>query len=307
LIKRLAQIGKYAVPIVIGFFIARTIYRNWQQVREAEWQFAPAYLLVSIALSVPWFVYRPYVWTVLLRRFGYSVPFGPSFRIVRQAEISRYVPGTVWQYLSRIYLAGRWGVPATAVLGATLVETVLLLLAALPLALWNLQQVLPVMGSYQRIVLVVFLIASIGVVHPRILNWWAAILARYARQPYRELQVGWLTLAGIWVSYLLTWLLLGLGLAFFVRAIMVIPFADFPRLAGDYAASWIASMLAVVAPAGMGIRDGVFGLLLNRTMPLGTAFAVALAVRLWLIVLELAWVGVAQAMPAGPQESEEIQ
>jgi hypothetical protein len=26
-----------------------------------------------------------------------------------------------------------------------------------------------------------------------------------------------------------------------------------------------------------------------------------------LIVLELAWVGVAQAMPAGPQESEEIQ
>jgi hypothetical protein len=102
-------------------------------------------------------------------------------------------------------------------------------------------------------------------------------------------------------------LLLGLGLAFFVRAIMVIPFGDFPRLAGDYAASWVASMLAVVAPAGMGIRDGVFGLLLSRMMPLGTAFAVALAVRLWIVLLDLAWVGVAQAMPAGPRETANVE
>jgi uncharacterized membrane protein YbhN (UPF0104 family) len=103
------------------------------------------------------------------------------------------------------------------------------------------------------------------------------------------------------------WLLLGLGLAFSVKAVMVIPFSEFPRLAAAYAASWVTSMLAVVAPAGMGIRDGVFGLLLNHTMPLGTAFTVALAVRLWMTLLELAWVGVAQAMPIGPPESENAE
>lgn len=302
--KRLASIAKFAVPLIVGFFIGRAIYQNWQHVREAEWDFAPLYMLVSVVLCVPWFIYRPFVWRVLLARFGYEVPFPGTFRLIRQAELSRYVPGTVWQFVSRVYLAGRWGVPATACLGATLIEAVLLILAALPPALWNLREVMPVMGPYQRIVLVVFLIGSIGVVHPRILNWWAAILSRYAKQPYRELEIRWIVIAGIWLSYVAMWLLLGLGLAFFVRGVMVIPFSAFPGLAGNYAASWVASMLAVVAPAGMGIRDGVFGLLLSSTMPLGAALTVALAVRLWVTLLELAWFGVAQVAPSGPPENQ---
>jgi hypothetical protein len=303
LTKRLVQVAKFAVPVILAVLIGRTIYLNWEQVRDADWQFSPLYLAVAVVLSGPWFTYRPYVWKVLLSRFGYEIPFGGAFRVVRQAELSRYVPGTVWQYLSRVYLASRWDVPATACLGATLVETVLLLLAALPAALWNLQEVTPVLGQYQRIVLAVFLIASIGVVHPRILNWWAAILARYAKQPYQELRVGWPILAGIWLSYVVLWFVLGLSLAFFVRGVMLIPLEQFPRLAGDYAASWVASILAVVAPAGMGIRDGVFGLLISRMMPLATALTVALAVRLWLTLLELVWVGIARTQPGSLSEA----
>jgi hypothetical protein len=301
LTKRLAQLGKFAVPAVIGFFIVRTIYRNWEQVRQADWQLAPLYLLISLALSVPWFAFRPWVWKILLARFGHDLPFGASFRVMRQAEMSRYVPGAVWQYVSRVYLAGRWGVPATACLGATLIETVLLLLAALPLALWSLQGAIPVAEVYPRIALIAFLAASVFIVHPRILNWWAPILSRYAKQPYRELEIRWITLAAIWLSYLALWLVLGLAVAFFVRGVMAIPLDQFLLLAGNYVASWVASMLAVVAPAGMGIRDGVFGLLLRRSMPVGAAFTVALAVRLWLTLLELAFLGLAQMTPSAPR------
>lgn len=305
--KRLAQIAKFAIPIILGVFIARTIYRNWHEVSAADWQFAPWYLLVAVILSAPWFLYRPFVWGVLLARFGYPVPFGGVFRILRQAELSRYVPGTVWQYLSRVYLAGKWGVPATASLGATLVETVLLLLAALPVALWKLQEVLPQVGNYQRFVLIAFLAGSIAVVHPKILNWWVGILARYTKRPYQELRIGWLTLAGIWVSYVGVWLVLGLSLAFFVRGIMVISAERFPDVASGYVTSWVASMLTVIAPAGMGVRDGVFGLLLSRWIPLSTALTVALAVRLWITVVELAWTALAQTQPAGRPEVEPPQ
>ncbi len=302
--KRLAQIAKFAVPVVIGYFIGRTIYRNWAQVRDAEWHLAPVYLLISLALTVPWFTYRPLVWKILLGRFGYDLPFPVCFRVMRQAEMSRYVPGAVWQYLSRVYLAGRWGVPATASLGATMVETVLLLLAALPVAAWSLRGVMPVSGGYPRIALIAFLCGSIFVVHPRILNWWASILSRNTRQEYRPLEVRWITLAGIWVSYLLLWLVLGLAVAFFVRGVMAIPAAWFPAVGGGYVASWVGSMLAIVAPAGMGVRDAIFGLLLRRMMPVGAAFTVALAVRLWLIVLELGWLGVAQVTPSAPRPAE---
>lgn len=303
--KRLAQIAKFAVPLIIGAFIGRTIYRNWEQVRQAEWQLAPPYLLISLALTVPWFAYRPFVWKVLLARFGAELPYAASFRVLRQAEMSRYVPGAVWQYVSRVYLASRWGVPATACLGATLIETVLLLLAALPIALWNLREVMPVVEGYPRIALAAFLFGSTFVLHPRILNWWAPILARYAKQPYRELQIRWLTMAGIWLSYLVLWIILGLSVAFFVRGVIAVSGDHVPRVAGNYVASWVGSMLALVAPAGMGIRDGIFGLLLRGLMPVGTAFTVALAVRLWLTLLEVACLGIAQMTPAEPQTKPE--
>lgn len=298
--KRLAQIAKFLVPLVIGFFIGRTIYRNWAQVRQADWQLAPLYLLVSLSLTIPWFTWRPFVWKLLLARFGYPLPYAASFRVLRQAEMSRYVPGTVWQYVSRVYLAGRWGIPATACLGATLIETVMLLLAALPLALWSLQDAMPVVEGYPRIALAVFLCGSIFVLHPRILNWWATILSRYARQPYRHLDVRWITLAGIALSYVVMWTTLGLAVAFFVRGVMAVSVEHVPRVAGNYIASWVGSMLAVVAPAGMGIRDGILGLLLRGIMPLGAAFTVALAVRLWLTLLELVCLGIAQLTPPPP-------
>ena len=147
--------------------------------------------------------------------------------------------------------------------------------------------------------LAVFLVGSIGVVHPRILNWWAAILSRYTRQPYRELQVRWITLAGIWLSYLAMWLVLGIAVALFVGGVMAIPAGAFPRVAGGYVAAWVASMIAVIAPAGMGVRDGIFGLLLRRMMPVGAAFTIALAVRLWITVIGAGLGGVAQTMPSG--------
>ena len=53
----------------------------------------------------------------------------------------------------------------------------------------------------------------------------------------------------------------------------------------------------------MGVRDGVFGLLLSQMMPVGTAFTVALAVRLWITVVELAWLALAQAMPSARQRA----
>jgi glycosyltransferase 2 family protein len=305
LTRRLLQIAKFGVPIVITFFIGRTIIRNWQQVRETDWEFQPLYLVLSIALTAPFFAFRPYVWKVLVRCFGYSIPYSGAFRLVRQADMSRYVPGTVWQYVSRVYLAARWDIPVTACLGATLVEMVLLLLSSIPLVLWSLQDVLPLVGRYQGLALLLFLFASLFILHPRILSWWAARLSRRANQPSRELRIHWSTLAAIGFSYLLVWVLLGLGLACFVAGVMNFPPQDFLRFAGNYVSSWIASIFAVMAPAGIGVRDGIFGLLLSGMMPLGAAFTVALAVRLWITVLELVWLMVALALPSGrpaPQE-----
>ncbi len=305
--KRVLNAAKVLLPFVIAFFIGRIIYRNWQHVREAEWELDPSYLFVSFVLTACWFTVRPLVWSTLLKRFGYAIPFRSAYLVVRRAELSRYVPGTIWQYVSRVYLASRYGVPAAVCMAATFLETVLLILASLGPAVWNLDTLLPDLARFQRILLVAIPVGAAVLVHPRVLNLWARVLSRALKQPYREMKVPWSTIAVLWTIYLGVWVLHGLGAGAFVRGVMAIPLDAIPVMASYYALAWLVAMVSVVAPAGMGIRDGVLGLLLSQVMPVGVAFTVAVAVRLWMTVLELFWAALARgSLPPVSREPEEV-
>ena len=288
-VNRAFRILKFLVPLVIAFFIGRAIHRNWQEVRAADWTFDGGYLFISVLLTVGWFALRPYVWAAILGRFGHPISYGAAVRIFRQAELSRYVPGTVWQYVSRVYLAGQWGVPAAATMAATIVETVLLVLASILPALLNFREALPRLAGIQQVLLFVVPVVALAVVHPRVLNLWAGFLARRMKQPYSKLEIGWGAVAGVCLTYSLMWLVVGLGVGFFVRGVISIPLTQVPIVGSYYAAAWFIGIISVVAPAGMGIRDGAFGLLLSQAMPLGAALTIAVGVRLWMTLLELVW------------------
>lgn len=288
-INRAFQILKFLVPLVIAFFIGRVIHRNWQEVRAADWTFDGGYLFISVLLTAGWFVLRPYVWAAILGRFGHPISYGAAFRIFRQAELSRFVPGTVWQYVSRVYLAGQWGVPAAATMAATIVETVLLVLASILPALLNIREAVPRLAGVQQVLLFVFPAVALAVVHPRVLNLWAGFLARRMKQPYSKLEIGWGAVAGVWLTYSLMWLVVGLGVGCFVRGVISIPLTEVPLVGSYYAAAWFIGIISVVAPAGMGIREGAFGLLLSQAMPLGAALTIAVSVRLWMTLLEVVW------------------
>ena len=129
--KRLLHWLKFLVPLVAAFFIGRIIYRQWQQVRTFEWHFDLLYLFLSFLATSSWFFIRSYIWRFLVAHFGHTIPYRECIRIWVLSELSRYVPGTVWQYFSRIYLAGRWGVPSTVALTSALMELLLMALAAI--------------------------------------------------------------------------------------------------------------------------------------------------------------------------------
>ncbi len=287
--KRLTNVLKYLVPLVIAFFIGRVIYQNWQEVRNAAWSFRPLELTASFLLTGWWFVVRPRIWAYILQHFGHKLSFQQAFEVVRKGELSRYVPGTIWQYLSRIYLAGLHGVPAHATIATTLVETVILFLASIIPALWFLSETLPALNRYHRLAIWIVPVVACSLIHPKVLNFWAKRLSSRLGQPYEPLRIHWRAMAGIWLFYLATWLIFGASVALFVRGVLDIPWESVPRLASDYALAWLVGMISMIAPAGMGVRDGMFGLLVSQRMPLGTAMTVAVGVRLWLTLAELIW------------------
>jgi len=287
--KRIANVLQYLVPLVIAFFIGRVIYQNWQEVQSAAWTFRPLELVASFLLTGWWFAVRPRVWAYILDHFGHKLTFYQVFQVVRKGELSRYVPGTIWQYLSRIYLASLFGVPAHATIATTLVETVILVLASMIPGLWFLSETLPALNQYHRIALWGIPVAACILIHPRVLNFWAKRLSSRLGQPYEPLRVHWPAMAGIWLFFVLSWVIFGASIALFVRGIVATPWDDMSRLASDYILAWLVGVISMIAPAGMGIRDGMFGLLASQRIPLGTAMTLAIGVRLWLTLAELTW------------------
>ena len=55
-------------------------------------------------------------------------------------------------------------------------------------------------------------------------------------------------------------------------------------------------MLAVFAPSGLGVREGVQLLLLSRIMPTETAVALAVLGRLWSTAIDVAFYALTQAV-----------
>jgi hypothetical protein len=295
--RKAAQVGKFLVPAVIAVFVGRVIYSNWSQIRQAEWDLDPPYLILSAVLCAPWFWARPLGWNLLVNAFGRRVPFSAVFRVVRHSELSRFLPGGIWAMAGRVYLVKKWRVKPSSALAATVVDLVLTTLAALIPALWSLSEAFPNLGRAQQVVFIVFPIVSIAVVHPKLLNLWAGFVFRRAGQDYEEVKIRWHTLLGIWGLYACAWIMLCAGVAMMIRGVLRLGPGGTTFMGSSYAAAWLAGSFAMISPAGMGIREGALGLLLSRWMPTGPAFTVAIVIRLWLILMEVAWVAIGALLP----------
>ena len=304
--RRAAGTAKYLVPPILFFFVGRAIVRNWDQVREADWRLSAGPLLLSFVLCAAWYAVRPWGWNVILNRFGRPVPFAAVFRVTRQAELSRYIPGGVWQFLSRIYLIKRWGVSASACLAATLVDLVLATLASLIPASWTLADTFEGFSAYHRVALVAFPALSILIVHPRLLNGWAGFLSARLGRPWTRLHISYRALLGVWGVYVGGWLMTAAGAALFVRGVLPEEGGDPVFIGSAYCLAWLIGTLAMIAPGGMGIREGALGLLLGRIMQPGPAFTLAVAIRLWMLLVELGVLALGSLLPRPePPQAEE--
>lgn len=289
---------KIAIPLILSFFIGRMIHGSWQQIRAEPWQLDPVRLALSFACAAAWYLVRPFGWTQLINAFGHDLRYGDVYRAYRKSELSRYVPGGVWQFASRVYLTRRYGVEAATCLCATMLDMVLAALASLVPAAWLAASAATSLEGWQKGLLLAFPVLACGAVYPRALNAWAGPLARRAKLPFRPIEITAARMLSIWAGYVGAWILLAFAMALFASAIL--PSLDGGQLtaiAGRYALAWFVALLTMVAPAGVGVREGLLGLLLAQVVAAGTAMTLAVAMRLWLVAMEVVWLAAGAAMP----------
>jgi uncharacterized membrane protein YbhN (UPF0104 family) len=96
----------------------------------------------------------------------------------------------------------------------------------------------------------------------------------------------------------------------FVKSLAPVRWGQFPAMMGIYAAAWTVGFLSMLAPGGLGIREGVLSLLLSAYLPPATATLVALLSRIWSLAGDLVLAGGAFCLrwkENNPQEDKETR
>ena len=308
------SLGIFIAGILL-FFLIKPFIQAHTQLEGTTFQIHWGWLAVSFGCIL---IYRSfYVWPfiMLLRHISDQddISFRNTFTLFHLANITRYLPGRIWGVLRLLSLSHRFGLSKTAVGGSlTLhvgIETALGGLIAMSL-LFSSQMQNTTFGILEKIsghtlfltLAILGIVTGILLLTPKV-----SANARHALKTLRDIEQPfcqksfWCSplnthgdqAVGILAGHLLLWICQGLAFYLFVRSLVPVAWTDASILTACYAFAWIVGFLSFLTPSGLGIREGVLGLLLTNYISVPQATLVALLCRVWMLSAEVILASVA--------------
>lgn len=284
-----------AVLAAAVVYIIWVLVGEWEQLREHVWRLRAGPALLSVPLAAAWFLLRARLWQRILSCFGHTLAYRRALRTFVLAELSRYLPGTVWHVLSRSYLSSRQGIPTPVALTAVILELALVALAAtafVPLRAIGGRHAYHSLTLWAAVAVPLLLVLA----HPRVvIPLINAGLRRFSRPPLPAL--GYRDLFGMLALCALMWACLCAGFVLLASSITPAATRAPVGVAASFPAAWFVGLIAIAAPGGIGAREGALVALLGGLLPGGMAVVVALVSRVWLTVIELLFAAIAWRLP----------
>jgi uncharacterized membrane protein YbhN (UPF0104 family) len=278
------------LAVVAGFFVA-TLAARWNDVISLKWRLEPGLFAVATVLLALSYGLVAGLWGVALHRAA-GTPRVAGARIWFLSNLARYVPGNVWSYVGAVELARREGVARRTTLAVMALTQVLSVGVALAVGL---PVLLAERARLGRPALLGALVVAAGAALAALFRRQLLGLAR-RRMPGFDpagLAPSAGTVAWLVVGYGAYWAVTGLAFAALVASLYPLAPSDVPLVMAAFAAAYAAGFLALLTPAGLGVREGVLVVALAPVLPAGPALVVALVSRLWMMLVELAGAGVA--------------
>ena len=305
------------LALLIFGFLVLTVANQWGELKEEGVRFTLIWLLPAFAVLMLFYVMSALGWDLLLRFLGYRLDPVHAQVAWGQPMLARYVPGSVLYVLARLVLSERAGVPRRLTLASIVYEQAISAAAATGIASYFLISHPDLQGHPWRWAVLVVVPAAIVVLHPRVFGPLAnKLLGAFGRDPLPAT----IPLRGILVMlvyYATTWAVCGVGVFFVARSVFDVPFSEIATVGSAQAFGYVAALVTLVAPAGLGVRDTAFAWAVKAALPsqnFAVGATIAIAVRAALTVTELCYVGIvtligrrearAQTALAEPRPSE---
>jgi len=290
--KRVRLAIQLGIAILVFGFLVLTVVDQWAEIQDKGVHFHVLWLIPAFAILLVFYALNALGWDLILRFLGYRLGAGRAQVAWGQPLLARYVPGSVLYVLGRVLLSERVGVPRRLTIASIVYEQALQATSAIIVAAYFLIDHPDLQGQPLRWAILLLIPLLIALLHPRVFGPLAnRVLRAFGREPLPEV----MSLRGViavMAFYTLNWGVIALGIWCVARSVSGISVGDILVVGSAQAFGYVAALVTLVAPAGLGIRDAAFAWAVKVATP-DNSFAslIAIVVRGVLTVVEVVYVG----------------
>jgi glycosyltransferase 2 family protein len=288
-----------ALALLAGFFVVRTLSRDWDDVRSALEQAEVLGMVGAFLLAAAGMTAIAFPWRRALRLLGGDLGYPEVVARYYLGEIGKYLPGGVWPVVGRGELASRAGVARTPAYSSVALSLGALYLAAMLVVLVGAPAILAgadPSGDRNRYLWVLALLPlGLLALHPKALERLRGLAQKVLRRDVDSPIPPWRESLTLVACYLPAWLLIGTATWAVARGLgQDVSWLD---IAPAAVLSWVVGFVLVPVPGGVGVREAAFVAAAGSLDP-GVAAAVALVARVLFVLVDgggalaaAAWLG----------------
>lgn len=262
----------------------------------------PGYLLLSGLFTLSFRLWGALIWVTILKGLGASQIrlSGDLLFVYVKSWLARYIPGTAPWILSKIYFASQYGISKHKLAVSSLLEAGLQIVSLFALSLFVLAIDArgEIFSPTVKLLMWVGLVCLLITLYPPVFNKILSTIYQLARRQTLA-QEDRVTLPVVWKGitlYLVGAVMNGVGLYFIAKAIYpALPIDQLLFVVGSGTLAGALGMIAVFAPSGIGVRDGIQLALLSLIIPSEYALLIVIATRIWDVIIDIIFYGVGAA------------
>ena len=292
-IKKVAKSAvKICIILSIFYFLGKNLYRNWGQIDFKQLHFNVSLLIISVFFLLGFFLMLAFGWKSIFKGIGVSLPFFKSLKIIFYSQLGKYLPGKIWTFAGRMYFCQKIGIPTSKTFLSMVLELALITISGILIFLIALSISPGFEINIHPFFLIIVVIVSFIIVHPKVLTRIINFFLRLIKKEPIKIELNFFQICSIMGCYFIIWFCFGIAFYFLINSVTFITPSKIPIITGSFAISNTIGIMALFAPAGLGVREGILSLLLSNFFPLSLAILLSFLCRIWISVGELVMAGI---------------
>ncbi|WP_051596914.1 lysylphosphatidylglycerol synthase transmembrane domain-containing protein [Curtobacterium sp. UNCCL17] len=294
---RVLTVVKWVAAVVALAFLVWSIARQWDAISRDFVRLDAGTIVLGVAATIVALVANMLSWRAMMSASGFRVPLAAASSIFFVGQLGKYIPGGVWSIAAQAELGRAHGLQRT---GSAVAALASMLVSMVTAAVVGIVAVLLASSTGFATFwwLIPLIVVGLVCLTPPVLGRLIAVAFRILRRPAQDTTLTWTGTVMSLVWSLVMWLAYGVQATLVLRVFGADSPTLFPVAVGAYAVAWLVGFVVVIAPAGIGPREGILVLLLGSVAGGSAPLALAVISRVFMTIGDVVLAGVGALLAA---------